>query len=496
MFHSPTRKGFLIVTLTLLLMTLTLGTMFTRVSAATTLGASAALSGRFFGTSVQSGLLSNSQYNSTLSAQFSSVTPENEMKWDTTQPSPPPNSFNFGNADQIVSFAQSHNMKIRGHTLVWHNQLPGWVSSLSGSSNVLSAMNNHITTEMTHFQGKIWYWDVVNEAFNDDGTRRSDVFQNQIGNNYIADAFTTARAADPNAKLCYNDFNIEGMNAKSNAVFSMVQSFKASGVPIDCVGFQSHLIVGQVPSGFQANLQRFANLGVDVQLTELDIRMPTPASSANLTQQANDYSTVVKACLAVSRCNDMTVWGVDDGHSWVPGTFSGQGAALLFDANFQPKPAFNSVITALNGVTGVTPTPTTGITPTATPTRTPTPITTPTATPTATSTTGSSTCSVRYTVTNQWNTGFGATFTITNTGSTAINGWNLQFSFANGQTITQLWNGSFTQSGSNVTITNLSYNASLAPGATMSSPPGFNGAWSGTNTNPTSFRLNGVTCTS
>jgi endo-1,4-beta-xylanase len=210
---------------------------------------------------------------------------------------------------------------------------------------------------MTHFKGKIWYWDVVNEAFNDDGTRRSDVFQNQIGNSYIATAFTTAHAADNTAKLCYNDFNIEGINAKSNAVYNMVQSFKASGVPIDCVGFQSHLIVGQVPSDFQANLQRFAALGVDVQLTELDIRMPTPASTANLNQQATDYSNVVKACLAVSRCTDMTVWGVDDGHSWVPQTFSGQGAALLFDANFQQKPAFNAVLQALNSA-APTPTPT------------------------------------------------------------------------------------------------------------------------------------------
>ncbi|HET8846067.1 MAG TPA: endo-1,4-beta-xylanase [Ktedonobacteraceae bacterium] len=358
--HLARPKG-LVISSAYLVLVVILGSAFflTRspgnVAAAATLGSAAAASGRFFGTSVQASLLSNTQYNSTLSTQFSSVTPENEMKWQTTEPSQ--NSFNFSSADQIVSFAQSHSMKIRGHTLVWHSQLPTWVSNLSGSSNVLAAMNNHITTEMRHFQGKIWYWDVVNEAFNDDGTRRSDVFQNQIGNNYIANAFTTARAADPNAKLCYNDFNIEGMNAKSNAVFSMVQSFKASGVPIDCVGFQSHLIVGQVPAGFQANLQRFANLGVDVQLTELDIRMPTPASNANLTQQANDYSTVVRACMAVSRCNDMTVWGVDDGHSWVPNTFSGQGAALLFDASFQPKPAFNSVITALGGASA-TPTPT------------------------------------------------------------------------------------------------------------------------------------------
>ena len=357
------RPRVLVIPLAFLAIALVVGSAFlltgspSNVAAATTLGSAAAASGRVFGTSVQASLLNNAQYTNVLSTQFSGVTPENEMKWDTTEPSQ--GSFNFSTADQIVSYAQSHNMKIRGHTLVWHSQLPGWVSGLTGSSNVLSVMDNHISTEMNHFKGKIWYWDVVNEAFNDDGTRGSDVFQSQIGNNYIADAFTAARAADPSAKLCYNDFNIEGENAKSNAVFSMVQSFKASGIPIDCVGFQSHFVVGQVPSDFQANLQRFAALGVDVQITELDVRMPTPASTANLNQQATDYSTVVKACLAVSRCTDMTVWGVDDGHSWVPNTFSGQGAALLFDANYQPKPAFNAVIQALGGGTQVpTPTPT------------------------------------------------------------------------------------------------------------------------------------------
>lgn len=319
-------------------------------AAASTLGSAAAATGRIFGTAAQAGLLSNTQYTNVLGTQFSGLTPENEMKWDTTEPSD--NAFNFSSADQLVTYAQNHNMKIRGHTLVWHSQLPNWVSNLTGANNVLTAMNDHITKEMQHFAGKIWYWDVVNEAFNDDGSRRSDVFQNQIGNNYIADAFMAAHNADSNAKLCYNDFNIESMNAKSNAVFNMVQSFKASGVPIDCVGFQSHLIVGQVPSDFQANLQRFASLGVDVQITELDIRMPTPPSTANLNQQATDYSNVVKACLAVSRCNDMTVWGVDDGHSWVPQTFPNQGAALLFDANFQPKPAFNATLQALGGSSG------------------------------------------------------------------------------------------------------------------------------------------------
>lgn len=127
----------------------------------------------------------------------------------------------------------------------------------------------------------------------------------------------------------------------------MVKDFKSRGVPIDCVGFQSHLIVGQVPSDFQANLQRFANLGVDVQITEQDIRMPTPASSANLQQQASDYAKVVQDCLGVSRCTTITVWGVYDGDSWIPSTFPGYGAALLFDTNYNPKPAYTAVLHAL-----------------------------------------------------------------------------------------------------------------------------------------------------
>jgi endo-1,4-beta-xylanase len=336
------------------------GTFFlARTSAASTLGAAAAAGGRVFGAAVSNSHLSDSQYVTTWDTEFTGFTPENEMKWDTTEPSQ--NSFNFSAADTLVSHAQQHNMKIRGHTLVWHNQLPGWVSSISSSSTLLSVMNNHITTETTHFQGKIWYWDVVNEAFNEDGTRRSDVFQNLLGNSYIETAFRTAHAADPNAKLCYNDYNIEDMNgAKSQAVYAMVADFKNRGVPIDCVGFQSHFIVGQIPGDFQATLQKFANLGIDVQITELDIRMPTPASTANLSQQATDYSNVVKACFAVSRCNDITVWGITDKYSWVPGTFPGQGAALLFDDNYNKKPAYNSTLTALNGAPQVTPTPTSG----------------------------------------------------------------------------------------------------------------------------------------
>jgi endo-1,4-beta-xylanase len=169
----------------------------------------------------------------------------------------------------------------------------------------------------------------VNEAYADGGTgaRRGTVFQQRIGNGYIEEAFRAARSADPGAKLCYNDYNTDGVNAKSTAVYNMVRDFKSRGVPIDCVGFQAHLSANGVPGDMQANLQRFANLGVDAHITELDI-------AGSGTQQANDYRKVVTACLAVSRCTVMTVWGVTDRYSWRSGS-----TPLLFDGNYGKKPA-------------------------------------------------------------------------------------------------------------------------------------------------------------
>jgi endo-1,4-beta-xylanase len=443
--------------------------------AATTLGGAAAEKGRTFGAAVANNRLSEAPYASTLNTEFSGVTPENEMKWDTIEPSQ--GQFNFGAADAIVNHAQSRGMDIRGHTLVWHSQLAGWVSGISTGPALTTAMRNHINGVMAHYVGDIAYWDVVNEAFNEDGTRRQSVFQQRIGNNYIEDAFRTARAADPNAKLCYNDFNTDGQNAKSNAVFQMVSDFKARGVPIDCVGFQGHFIVGQIPGDLQANLTRFANLGVDVNITELDIRMPTPASSANLQTQANNYATVTNACLAVSRCTSITVWGIPDKYSWVPSTFPGEGAPLLFDDNYNKKPAYNSTLTALGGTTSTPPT-----TP---PTTSP-----PTTSPPTTSPPGA--CRVTYGM-NTWNTGLTTNITIANTGSTAINGWSLVFTLPSGQAITSSWNATYSPASGQVTARNVSYNGTINPG--QSTGIGFQATHTGNTGRPASFTLNGAACT-
>ena len=318
-------------------------------AAATSLRSLAEAQNRYFGTALTDGDLGVSGETNIAGAQFDMVTPGNEMKWDTTEPSN--GSYNFGPGDQIVSWAQSHNARVRGHNLVWHSQLPGWVSSLP-SNQVQGAMEAHITTEATHYKGKVYSWDVVNEPFNEDGTLRQDVFYNAMGTGYIADAIRTAHAADPNAKLYLNDYNIEGENAKSDGMYNLAKSLLAQGVPLNGIGLESHFIVGQVPSSMPANMQRFAALGLDVAVTELDDRIQLPTSSATLQQQASDYSTVVKDCLAVSRCVGVSQWGVDDGHSWIPGTFPGYGAATMYDSNYQPKPAYNSTVTALGGSSG------------------------------------------------------------------------------------------------------------------------------------------------
>jgi len=455
-------------------------------AAATTLRGAAEAKNLYFGTAISTGHTGESQYASTASTQFDMATPENEMKWDTVESSQ--NSFNFGPGDQVVSFATANNMRVRGHNLVWHSQLPGWVSSLP-TSQVQAAMENHITKEATHYAGKVYAWDVVNEPFDDSGNLRTDVFFQAMGSGYIADALKTARAADPNAKLYLNDYNIEGSGAKSDAMFNLVSSLKQQGVPIDGVGFESHLILGQVPSTMQANMARFANLGLDVAITELDIRMNTPSTATTLAQQANDYQTVVNDCLAVSRCVGITTWGVTDKYSWIPGTFSGQGAALLFDENYNAKPAFTSVLQALGGNTSASPS--------VSPTRTTSPSVSPSVTrstsPSASTTTGSAACTVTYAVSNQWPGGFTAAVTIANTGTSAISSWSLKFTWPGSQSIAQGWSANWTQSGTQVTATNLSWNGSLAPG--QSTQIGFNGNWSGSNPNPTAFTLNGSTCT-
>ena len=169
------------------------------------------------------------------------------------------------------------------------------------------------------------------EPFNDDGTWRTDVFFNTLGESYVQIALNAARTADPNAKLYINDYNIEGPGAKATAMLNLVTSLKQQNVPLDGVGFQCHFIVGELPQGLAANWERFTALGLEMAVTELDIRMTLPSTPALLAQQKTDYNTVISACMSVDGCVGVTVWDWTDKYSWVPSTFSGQGAACPWD---------------------------------------------------------------------------------------------------------------------------------------------------------------------
>ncbi|MFD5871711.1 endo-1,4-beta-xylanase [Streptomyces sp. NPDC060322] len=302
-------------------------------AAESTLGAAAAQSGRYFGTAIASGRLGDSTYTSIANREFNMVTAENEMKIDATEPQR--GQFNFSSADRVYNWAVQNGKEVRGHTLAWHSQQPGWMQSLSGN-DLRQAMIGHINGVMAHYKGKIVQWDVVNEAFADgsSGSRRDSNLQ-RSGNDWIELAFRTARAADPSAKLCYNDYNVEDWTwAKTQAMYSMVRDFKQRGVPIDCVGFQSHFNSGSpYNSNFRTTLQNFAALGVDVAVTELDIQGASPTTYANVT---ND-------CLAVERCLGVTVWGVRDSDSW-----RAEHTPLLFNNDGSKKAAYSAVLNALN----------------------------------------------------------------------------------------------------------------------------------------------------
>ncbi|MEU7018314.1 non-reducing end alpha-L-arabinofuranosidase family hydrolase [Streptomyces sp. NPDC046385] len=316
-------------------------TLLPSSAGAAALGTQAAPSGRYFGTAVAAGRLGDPAYTAIADREFNMITPENEMKWDAIEPSR--GHFSFGPADRIVDRALARGQRLRGHTTVWHSQLPSWVGSIRDARTLRSVMNRHITTEMTHYKGKIYAWDVVNEAFADGGSGqlRSSVFQKVLGNGFIEEAFRTARAADSSAKLCYNDYNIENWSdAKTQGVYRMIKDFKSRGVPIDCVGFQSHFGTGGPPASFRTTLAGFAALGVDVQITELDIAQASPTH----------YANAVGTCLAVTRCTGITVWGVRDSDSWRSGE-----SPLLFDNNGKPKPAYTSVMNALKSGSGTTP---------------------------------------------------------------------------------------------------------------------------------------------
>src|ERR1017187_9100666 len=313
-----------------------------------------------------SDLLLNASYANLLSTQYDMLEPGNAMKWQVTQPGI--NTFNFGPGDELVAFAQANGMRVRGHNLCWYQQNPNWLAPYAASATtaqMAAVLQNHINTQVTHFAGKVFAWDVVNEAFTDSSpsTLRDIVWLDNpgigagTGTGYIEQAFRWAHAADPNALLFYNDYSIEGPGAKFNAVLAMVQDFVNRGVPINGVGFEMHLTLGGYPSpaGLAQNMQALAALGIQVHITEMDVRVPVLSSGlatdTELAQQATVYQNIMTVCLQQPNCTAFQMWGVAYGDSWIPGFAPGFGAALPFDFNYQPTPAFSALMTAMQTAT-------------------------------------------------------------------------------------------------------------------------------------------------
>ena len=293
-------------------------------------------------------LIGEAIYADTLGREFSILTPENDMKWAPIHPQQ--FQYSFDRADALVAFAGANGMTVHGHTLVWHNQIPSWLSSGSFTRDeMIDILRDHIHTVVGRYSGAIAAWDVVNEAVNDDGSLRSTLWLTSIGPEYLDLAFQFTSDADPNARLVYNDYGNESINAKSNGIYDLVSGMLVRGIPIHGVGFQLHITLAGINlASFAQNMQRFADLGLEIYITELDVRMQLPVTPEKLATQANVYAEILKACLAQPACRAFQMWGFTDGHSWVPSSFPGYGAALIFDEAYQPKPAYDALAQGLS----------------------------------------------------------------------------------------------------------------------------------------------------
>lgn len=412
-------------------------------AAGATLHEAAAESGRYFGSAMAAHYLNNSQTTSILNREFNMITAENEMKMDAMQPQR--GNFNWSSGDRIVNWALQNGKQVRGHALAWHSQQPGWMQSMEGPQ-LRQAMLDHVTQVATYYRGKIHSWDVVNEAFADgsSGARRNSNLQ-RTGDDWIEAAFRAARAADPQAKLCYNDYNTDNWDhAKTQAVYRMVRDFKQRGVPIDCVGFQAHFNSGNpVPNNYHVTLQNFADLGVDVQITELDIE-------GSGQSQAEQFDGVVQACLAVTRCTGITVWGVKDTDSW-----RSYGTPLLFDGNGNKKLAYHAVLDRLNS--GGTPADPGDPGPGDPGPGDPGPGDPGPGTPS---------CTATYSEGEKWNDRFNGIVTIR--ANTNISSWTSTVQLQWPQYISATWNGSPTWPAERTMVMRPSGNGSLGAGQTTS----------------------------
>ncbi len=321
-------------------------------------------SGVLIGTAVRPAQLSETLYATTLAREFNMVEPEDVMKWWVLRPDQ--GTYDFRQGDELIRFAQAHQMEVRGHCLIWGRNNPEWLTTGHFNPEQLARMlHDHIDRVMKHYAGQVFAWDVVNEAMDEKGNLRDSIWYNQPGigmagqgTGYIEQAFRWAHEADAHALLFYNEAEGEGMNRKSDAIYAMAKDFQDRHVPIDGVGLQLHISTldtdaQKLAAELSKNIARLSALGLQVHVTELDVSVPVDAFGVShpedLARQAEIYRKIVRACLNNAGCTAIQMWGFTDKYSWIGSHSHGtHGQALLFDREYRPKMAYRAVLEELS----------------------------------------------------------------------------------------------------------------------------------------------------
>lgn len=294
-------------------------------------------------------------YVNTLTNEFDTVTPENQLKWAVLRPEE--NEFDFSSADSVVAFAVSNGMSVRGHNLVWHFMNPDWLDRGAWTRNEMTnLLYQHISKVVGRYRGVIREWDVVNEPLNDDGAMRKSIWMNLIGPDYIEYAFRWAHQADPDAMLFLNDYDTEMSPVKSVALYELVRKLLRKKVPIHGVGFQCHWDLNRLPnrSVLRKNMKKFSDLGLLIEITEADVRFKGAPTEDKLKRQAKAYEMMLKTALSIPQFRGFVLWGLTDKYSWIPYFFQDYGNALIFDGDYVKKPGYFAIRNVLwdNAVSG------------------------------------------------------------------------------------------------------------------------------------------------
>jgi endo-1,4-beta-xylanase len=323
----------------------------------TSLRSLASQQGFFIGSAVGSGILEkDAQYREVLAREFNTLTTENEVKFNVVHPDR--DRYDFTRPDALVTFAQEHNMLVRGHTIVWFHSLPRWLTEGEFTGDELKEiLREHIQTLVGHYRGQIQHWDVVNEPLEADGSLRDTIWMRGIGPDYIDLAFRWTHEADPDARLYLTDYG-EGLSSKGDAFYALAKQLKERGVPIDGVGFQAHVgfLSAKDPKEVAENMKRLNEAGLEVVFTELDIPINmkkfTGSFEQKLKQQAELYQYFLQICLEASNCNTFNMWGFTDRYTWLKSFLGTVKAPLIFDEDFQPKPAYHALTEELQKYLG------------------------------------------------------------------------------------------------------------------------------------------------